>query len=220
NIPKSMFISVAGIAVLYILMNISVASVLPLNKIIQSPFIVSEFMQTLAGPVAATIVTALILWVAFASVFSATLGYSRIPYAAAKDGAFFSIFAKLHTAKHFPYVSLLALGGVAFVFSLVFQDIKKVVSAILAMRILIQFIGQAIGLIILSKRKGRNFLKWKMLLYPLPVILAIIMWLYIFVSTSMQMASSGVIVIMAGVIVYLIKARHNKEWPFQTKSFS
>jgi len=214
NIPKSMFISVAGIAILYLLMNISVASVLPLNIISQSPFVVSEFMQALAGPVAATIITALILWVAFASVFSGTLGYSRIPYAAAKDGAFFSVFAKLHPTKHFPYVSLLALGSVAFVFSLLFK-IQSVINAILAMRILIQFVGQAVGLILLSKREGRKFLKWKMPFYPLPVILAIIMWLLVFISTSLSMAGTGVLVISLGIIVYLLKARLNKEWPFE-----
>ena len=215
NIPKSMFISVAGIAILYLLMNISVASVLPLNIISQSPFVVSEFMQALAGPVAATIITALILWVAFASVFSGTLGYSRIPYAAAKDGAFFSVFAKLHPTKHFPYVSLLALGSVAFVFSLLFK-IQSVINAILAMRILIQFVGQAVGLILLSKREGRKFLKWKMPFYPLPVILAIIMWLLVFISTSLSMAGTGVLVISLGIIVYLLKARLNKEWPFES----
>ena len=215
NIPKSMFISVAGIAILYLLMNISVASVLPLNIISQSPFVVSEFMQALAGPVAATIITALILWVAFASVFSGTLGYSRIPYAAARDGAFFSVFAKLHPTKHFPYVSLLALGSVAFVFSLLFK-IQSVINAILAMRILIQFVGQAVGLILLSKREGRKFLKWKMPFYPLPVILAIIMWLLVFISTSLSMAGTGVLVISLGIIVYLLKARLNKEWPFES----
>jgi fructoselysine transporter len=217
NIPKSMFISVAGIATLYILMNISVASVLPLNTITQSPFVVSEFMEVLAGPVAATIITALVLWVAFASVFSGTLGYSRIPYAAAKDGAFFSVFAKLHPTKHFPYVSLLALGSVAFVFSLLFK-IQNVINAILAMRILIQFVGQAVGLIILNKREGRNFLKWKMPFYPLPVILAIIMWLFVFISTSLSMAGAGILVIILGSIVYLLKAKLNKEWPFETSN--
>jgi fructoselysine transporter len=216
NIPRSMFISVAGIAVLYVLMNISVASVLPLQTIIESPFIVSDFMQVIAGPVAATIVTALLLWVAFASVFSGTLGYSRIPYAAARDGAFFSVFAKLHPVKHFPHISLLALGGVAFIFSLLFK-ISDVINAILAMRILIQFVGQAIGLLILSKREGRNFLKWKMPLFPVPVILAIIMWLYIFKSTSIRMAASGLLVIATGIIVYFLTARYNKEWPFKPK---
>ena len=215
NIPKSMFISVLGIAVLYLLMNISVASVLPLDTIIKSPFVVSDYVQVLAGPVAATVVTGLVLWVAFASVFSATLGYSRIPYAAAKDGAFFSVFAKLHPTKHFPYISLLVLGSVAFVFSLLFK-IKDVINAILAMRILIQFVGQAVGLILLSRKKGRDFFKWKMPLFPLPVIVAIILWFCIFCSTTIEMILSGITIITLGVFAYLLKANLNKEWPFKS----
>lgn len=214
NIPRSMFISIIGISLLYLLMNISVASVLPLNSIRDSNFVVSEFIHAIAGPTAATIATGLILWVAFASVFSATLGYSRIPYAAAKDGAFFSMFAKLHPSKNFPYVSLLVLGAVAFVFSLLFR-ISDVISAILAMRILIQFIGQGAGLLILSKRKGRSFFKWKMPLFPIPVILAVLIWLGIFFSTGKQMIFTGLGVIAAGIIAFCIKAKYNKEWPFE-----
>ncbi|MBN9297626.1 MAG: amino acid permease [Filimonas sp.] len=214
NIPRSMFISIAGIAVLYLLMNISIASVLPVSEMAKSKFVVSEFMQQLAGPTAAVIITILILWVAFASVFSATLGYSRVPYAAAKDGAFFSIFAKLHPTKNFPYVSLLILGVIAFVFSLLFK-LVEVINAILAMRILIQFVGQAIGLILLSKRKGRSFLKWRMILYPLPVLLAIVIWILLFLSTGWKMIYSGLIVIGLGGIAYLIKAKLAKEWPFE-----
>jgi amino acid transporter len=134
NIPRSMFISIAVICFLYLMMNISVASVLPLNDMAQSNFVVSEYINVIGGSTAAMIATGIILWVAFASVFSATLGYSRIPYAAAKDGAFFSIFAKLHPTKNFPYVSLLVLGAVAFVFSLLFR-LSDVITAILAMRI-------------------------------------------------------------------------------------
>ncbi|MCW3086840.1 MAG: amino acid permease [Sediminibacterium sp.] len=213
NIPKSMFISIAGIAALYLLMNVSVASVLPLEQIQKSKFVVSEFVQRLSGPMAANIVTLLILWVAFASVFSATLGYSRIPYAAASDGAFFKIFAKLHPTKHFPHVSLLVLGGVAFVFSLLFK-LRDVIDAILAMRILVQFIGQGIGLLWLVQRKGKQHFAWRMPLYPLPVILAILIWIYIFISTGEKMMLGGSTVIALGVVAYLIKSNRNKEWPW------
>ena len=214
NIPRSMFISIAGIALLYFLMNVSVASVLPLEQIQKSKFVVSEFVQQLSGSTAANLATILILWVAFASVFSATLGYSRIPYAAASDGAFFKIFAKLHPTKHFPHISLLVLGGVAFVFSLLFK-LRDVIDAILAMRILIQFIGQGIGLIWLVKRKGRDHFAWRMPLYPLPVILAILIWGYVFFSTGEKMMMGGLTVITLGTVAYLIKANRNKEWPFQ-----
>ena len=214
NIPRSMFISIAVICFLYLMMNISVASVLPLDTMAGSTFVVSEYISVIAGPTAAIIATAIILWVAFASVFSATLGYSRIPYAAAKDGAFFSIFAKLHPTKNFPYISLLVLGAVAFVFSLLFK-LSDVITAILAMRILIQFVGQAIGLLLLHKRKGNNFFKWKMPIYPLPVLLAIAIWFFIFYSTEKKMMLIAVGIISLGVVAYLIKARYKKEFPFK-----
>jgi amino acid transporter len=214
NIPKSMFISIVGIAVLYLMMNISVASVLPLEQIQKSKFVVSEFVAVLFGPTAANIATLLILWVAFASVFSATLGYSRIPFAAASDGAFFKVFARLHPTKHFPYVSLIVLGSVAFIFSLLFK-LHEVISAILAMRILIQFIGQAVGLLLLVKKKGKAHFAWKMPLYPIPVILAIIIWGLVFISTGRNMILGGLSVTGFGIIAFLIKSNRNQEWPFK-----
>ena len=213
NIPRSIFISIIGIAILYLLMNISVVSVIPWQHAKDSEFVISEFMEVLMGHAAATIVTCLILWVAFASVFSATLGYSRIPYAAAEDGEFFKIFAKLHPTKNFPYISLLFLGSIAFIFSLLFK-LSDAISAILAMRIMIQFIGQAIGLIILRNSRRPVEFPYKMPLFPLPVILAIAMWLFILISTGSKLMTSGLVVISLGAIVYFIKAKIQKEWPF------
>ncbi|MBT1703809.1 APC family permease [Chryseosolibacter indicus] len=212
NIPRSMFLSIAGIAVLYLLMNVSVVSVIPWQKAKDSEFVISLYMQELAGPTAAKVVTCLILLVAFASVFSATLGYSRIPYAAAADGAFFEVFARVHPTKKFPYVSLLVLGAIAFLFSLLFR-LSDVISAILAMRIVIQFIGQAIGLLILRRSEKTSF-SYKMPLFPLPVYLAIIMWISILISTGLHMATGGLTVIAIGIVIYFVKAKVNKEWPF------
>lgn len=204
NIPRSMFLSIFGISALYILMNVSVVSVIPWNYAKDSEFLVSLFMQELAGPVAATVATILILIVAFASVFSATLGYSRIPYAAAADGSFFNVFARLHPTGNFPYVSLLVLGGIAFVFSLLFR-LSEVISAILAMRILIQFIGQAVGLLILRRSKSKEF-PYKMPLYPWPVIVAIGMWAFILFSTGWEMIAGGTCVIALGIVAFAVKS--------------
>jgi len=215
NIPRSMFISIAGIAVLYLMMNVSVVSVMPWQHAKDSKFVVSEFIQILAGNGAAKVATCLILWVAFASVFSATLGYSRIPYAAAADGEFFPVFAKIHPTKNFPYVSLLFMGGVAFIFSLLFiADLGKVISAILAMRIIVQFIGQAIGLLLLRSKKSDIQFPYKMPMFPVPVILAIVMWLFILISTGSRLMIWGLLIIGLGTIVYFIKAKVRKEWPF------
>ena len=204
NIPRSIFISVAGIALLYLCMNVSIVGVIPWQEAQHSEFIVSSFIEKIYGTRAAQIATALVLWIAFASLFAVMLGYSRVPYAAAADRNFFPIFARLHPTKGFPYVSLLFLGTFGFIFSMLFK-LSDVISAILAMRILVQFIAQAVGVVMLRRRRA-NDLPFKMWLYPVPVILSIIIWIFIFFSTGTY-ALWGCLIALAGATVYFIKSR-------------
>ena len=221
NIPRSMFISVIGIAVLYIAMNTSVASVIPWQEVKSlfttdsKNYIVSIFIERLYGHTAGITVTVMILWVAMASLFAVMLGYSRVPFAAAIDGTFFKVFGKLHPTKNFPYISLLVLAAFAFVFSLLFK-MSDVISGILAMRIMVQFIGQAVGVVLLRKRNGKINLPYKMPLYPLPVILAIAMWLFVFYSTGFAVIKSFLIVFGTGIVVYFIYAKLQHQWPYKT----
>jgi len=213
NIPASMFISIAGIAALYLLMNLSVVSVVPWQIAQNSDFIVSTFVETLYGPSAAQLATVLVLLVAFSSLFAVLLGYSRVPYAAAADGQFFPIFARLHPTRQFPYISLLFLGGLGFVFSLLFR-LGDVITAILAMRIVIQFVGQAIGLLLLHRRRKASEFPFRMPIYPIPVLLAIGVWLFIFFSTGLTFMLSGLTVISLGIVAFLVSAGIRKQWPF------
>lgn len=204
NIPKSIFISIAGITILYLLLNLSITRVIPWQEAQHSEFIVSSFINKIYGSQVAIIATVMVLLIAFSSLFAVMLGYSRVPYAAAADGQFFSVFAKLHPVKNFPYISLLALGGVAFVFSLLFK-LGDVINGVLAMRIMVQFVGQAIGVLLLRKRTAGAHLKFRMPLYPLPVIAAIIVWIFIFYSTGIKFMISGLVMIGLGTIVYFLK---------------
>ena len=213
-IPRSIFLSILGIMALYLLLNWSVGTVIPWQEASKSEFIVSTFVAKIYGAAAAQAATALVLLVAFASLFAVLLGYSRIPYAAAADGEFLPMFAKLHPTKQFPYVSLLFLGGLGFVFSLLFR-LGEVITAILAMRILIQFVGQAVGLVLLRRRRGTASLPFKMPLYPLPVILAVGVWLLVFWSTGKVFMLSGLTVIVLGVAVFLLWNKRLKRWPFE-----
>ncbi|ALW84935.1 amino acid permease [Hymenobacter sedentarius] len=215
-IPRSIFLSILGIMALYLLLNWSVGTVIPWQEASKSEFIVSTFVAKIYGAGAAQAATALVLLVAFASLFAVLLGYSRIPYAAAADGEFLPIFAKLHPTKQFPYVSLLILGGVGFVFSLLFR-LGEVITAILAMRILVQFVGQAVGLMLLRRRRGTAALPFKMPLYPLPVLIAIAVWLLVFWSTGPKFMLSGLTVIVLGVGVFLLWSRRLGRWPFEKK---
>lgn len=212
NIPRTIFLSIIAIGILYLAMQTCVLGVVPWQQAQNSQFIISTFFQYIYGSSLAKFATVLILWIAFASLFSLTLGYSRIPYAAALDGNFFSVFARVHPTKRFPHVSLLALCAVAFVFSLLFR-LETVIAAIAAMRILIQFVGQAVGVILLRRRWSTDRLPFKMWLFPIPAVLAIILWLALFVATGRRMLF-GVVAIATGVVVFLIRSRGLKQWPF------
>jgi len=213
NIPRSIFLSIGGIAVLYLAMQTSILGVVPWQQAQASNFIVSTFIEMLYGPFWAKVATAMILWIAFASLFSVLLGYSRVPYAAAVDGNFFSVFGQLHPTRRFPHVSLLALGAAGFVFSLLFR-LSEVISAVLAMRILVQFVGQAIGVIVLRRRWPAERLPFKMWLFPLPAVLAILGWMAIFLSTGRKLTLAALGVMMLGVLAFGIRARALGEWPF------
>jgi len=213
NIPRSIFLSIGGIAVLYLAMQTSILGVVPWQQAQASNFIVSTFIEMLYGPFWAKVATAMILWIAFASLFSVLLGYSRVPYAAAVDGNFFSVFGRLHPTRRFPHVSLVALGAAGFVFSLLFR-LSEVISAVLAMRILVQFVGQAIGVIVLRRRWPAERLPFKMWLFPLPAVLAILGWMAIFLSTGRKLTLAALGVMMLGVLAFGIRARALGEWPF------
>jgi amino acid transporter len=216
NIPRGIFLSILGITVLYLAMQSSLLGVVPWREAQNTPFIASLFVERLYGAGAAHLVTWMVLWIALASVFSLLLGYSRVPYSAALDGNFFPVFAKVHPTKHFPHVSLLILGALAFLFSIILK-LETAIAGILAMRLIVQFIGQAVGVILLRRRLGSEKLPFKMWLYPAPAVLTMIGWAWLFWQTG-PARKWGLLEIALGCLAFLIRAREMREWPFAPAS--
>jgi fructoselysine transporter len=217
NIPKSIFISITVIAVLYLLMQISVLGVIPWRQAKDSSFLVSTFFEHIYGHRMAMVATVLILFVAISSLFSATLGYSRIPYAAALKGDYFSVFAKTHPTKKFPHVSLLILCGLALVFSMLFS-LGEVITYIVVMRILVQFIGQAAGLMVCHYRKKDGAFPFRMWLFPLPAVVSILIWLFVFASSGWKCIFGALTVLGLGLLLFLLRANKSKTFPFHIPS--
>src|SRR5204863_4541835 len=198
--------------------NLSVIGVVPWREFVpydahpESGFLVSVMMEKIYGPKIATIFTAMILWTAFGSVFALLLGYSRIPYAAALDGYFFKVFGRLHPTKRFPYVALVVLGVISIVCSFFSLDI--VIDALISTRILVQFIGQIFALILLRKRAPDMRRPYKMWLYPLPCLIALIGWVFIFATTPWPVVVLGLGTLALGAILFLLWSWYNKLWPF------
>jgi amino acid transporter len=204
TIPRSIIWSVAAVAVMYSLTNMSIIAVVPWREAMHSKFIVADFMERLYGHRVASAATLLVLWTALASVFALLLGYSRISWAAAEKGDFFPIFSRLHPTGHFPHVAVLILGGIAIGCS--FFPLDDVISALLTSRILIQFMGQIAALHIL-RRRGDFALPFRMWLYPAPSIIAMAGWTYIFATSGWGFAGFGVASAAVGVLAYKLWGR-------------
>lgn len=211
TIPRSILYCILATSVGYLAIETVIIGVVPWQQAMKSNFIVSEFMQQLHGRPAAIAVTAMILWTAFGSVFALLLGYSRIPYAAARDGYFFRPFARVHPTKHFPHVSLLAIGAVAI--GAAFFRLEAVISAMMTTRLLVQFIAQIFALPLLRKRLPESQRPYRMWLYPLPAAAALLGWVYIFLTSGWIYIAAGLVTLAAGVGIFLVRARLTRTWP-------
>jgi len=196
-IPRAIILSVVFVALIYLVMNISIIGVVPWREAVNSPFIAAEFMERIYGHWAGALITVMILWTAVASVFALMLGYSRIPYAAALDGYFFPVFGRLHPSGQFPHVSLLVIGGLSILASLL--TLNWVIDALLVGRILIQFVGQIFAVHALRKHRPDIERPFRIWLYPVPSLIALSGWCFLFVTTNRQFIVFGLGTLLAGV---------------------
>jgi len=200
TIPRVIVISILAIGAIYLVMNACIISVLPMQTAMTSQSVVSDYIAVLLNPRVAKFVSVLILWTAFASIFSLMLGYSRILYAAARDKNFFNVFSKLHSTKAYPVVSVLFLGGIATIFCNF--DLKSVLQAILSIRAIIPFMAQIVGAVVLRIREPLRPRPFRMWLYPLPAIVALGLWMFVITSPKKHIGVGGLYVIGAGLLFY------------------
>jgi amino acid transporter len=215
TIPRAILISIAAVAVLYLTMNVTIIGVLPWNEAIHSTAIASDFIQRLYGAKAAALVTVLILWTTFASIFAVLLGYSRVPFAAAVDGRFFQPFARLHRSKNFPYVSVLVIGILSAGASAL--NLEVLINALIVIQVLIQFMAQIYAVTLIRRRRRDIARPFQMPLYPLPSIVAFLGWLYILIASGIAYILAGLALLVVGIGAYLWRARGTGEWPFDAQ---
>jgi len=220
-IPKSVMISLIAVAVIYFGINLSIIGVVPWREFVPAEmheqtaqFIAAIFMQKLYGPGVARVFTIMVLWTAFASVFALMLGYSRITYAAAKDGYFFKAFGRLHPRGHFPYVSLLVIGLLSIVCA--FFTLGQVIDALLITRILVQFMGQIAAVSLLRKHRPDMERPYRMWLYPLSSVIAFVGWAFLFATSDGKVITFGLVTLAIGVAAYFLWAKITRQWPFET----
>ena len=217
-IPRSIIISVIAVAAIYIAINLSIIGVVPWRQFVpassrpDSDFVVSIFMEKIYGGRIAGIFTVMILWTAFGSVFALLLGYSRIPYAAARDGNFFRIFGRLHPKKHFPHVSVLVIGLLAIAGS--FFSLGTVIDALVVTRIVVQFMGQILAVSLLRQKQPAMARPYRVWLYPIPNLIALAGWIFVFATTDVAIILFGTGSLVLGIVFFLVWSRISRAWPF------
>lgn len=212
-IPRSIILAILAVAVIDVSMNIGIIGVVPWQQAAKSTAIGTLFMQRVWGHTGAVILTLLIIWTAFASVYTGLLGASRLPFNAAKDKLFLPVFAHLDPRLDFPNISLLVMGAITAVAC--FLPLGTIINVLTAVGILTQFVAQIGALTILRFKQPelkRPFRQW---LYPLPSLVALVGWVYIFWSSGASAILWALAWIVLGVVVYLIWAYYEKVWPFQ-----
>ncbi len=215
-IPWSIIISIVGIMILYLALNIGVLGIVPWKEAGQSPSIASLVLEQVWGKGVSSFVTVLIIITAFASVFTGLLGGSRVPYNVARDGVFLPQFAKLHPRYHFPHVALIVMCVITAIGS--FFDLGTVISMLVAVIVLIQGIGQIVALTVLRSRQPILKRPYRMWLYPLPSIIALVGWVYVYYASGPLPIELSLAWVAVGVIAYLFWARFVEHtWPFGPK---
>ena len=209
TIPRAVMLSIAFVGCAYVLLNLGIFAALPVADVAGSTAVASLAVERTAGAGAATAVTVAVLVTAFASTYGLLLGASRLPYAAALDGDFLPAFGRLHPSKRFPHVSLLALGALALPASLFPLD--AVINALTAGIVLVGGAATNLALIVVRSRGERA--PFRLPLHPLPALVALGAWLYLFWSTGTTAMLFGAATLAVGGGVYALHRARNRIAP-------
>jgi amino acid transporter len=187
TIPRTILASVLAVVAIYLLLTTVVLGTIPWQELQESRTLASIFVaRTIRDPatsrLASIVMNGLILFVTASSLYGLILGYSRVPYAAAKDGQFFSVFGRVHPQKHFPNVSLIVIGAASIPFC--FLSLGRLVTWGVLVQTLMQSVWLCAGVITLSTHRKDIRKPFRMWLFPLPALVALVMWLYIFSSAK------------------------------------
>jgi amino acid transporter len=217
TIPRSIILSALLVAVLFVGVHLALLGTVSWQTVKTEDYsLPAEFMRQSYGDygkVSVILVTLLLIWSCFGSAFAGLLGYSRIPYGAARYGHFFAIMGRVHPQLRIPHLSLLFVGALTLVWALF--DLEKVITALITTRILEQFVAQIVGVVLLRRRQPERPRPFRMWLYPLPCGLALVGWLYLYFSSEHLFIILGLATLVAGVLVFVCWTWRTSQWPFR-----
>ncbi len=220
TIPRAILLSAAIVVVLFAGIHLAMLGTVPWQTVPDPSSgldysLPADFMTRAVGPWAAALLMLLLIWCCFGAAFCGLLGYSRVPYGAARQGHFFAALARVDPKRRVPHVSLLLVGGLMLFWT--FFDLDNIIKALIATRILEQFVGQAVGVMLLRRRRPDLPRPWRMPLYPLPCLLAMAGWLYLYASSGLLYVALGAATLVLGVGAFFLWSWRTGGWPFGPK---
>src|SRR5690349_20888005 len=215
TIPRSIIFSILGIMSLYFLLQIGVLGAVPLDELKSATSVASTVLEQAWGSGTAQVITVLIVVAAVGSVFAGLLGGSRVPFEAARDKVFLPVFGRLHPKLNLPTAGVLTMGVITIIGSLF--TLTTIINAAVATLVIIQSLAQVAAIVVLRRRQPNLPRPYRQWLYPLPTIVALFGWVYIYVSASWLSIGLSLGWILVGAIAFLVYARAEHTWPFGPK---
>ncbi|MDT8913833.1 APC family permease [Amycolatopsis sp. PS_44_ISF1] len=215
TLPRSIIFSILGIMSLYFLLQVGVLGSIPLDELKNATSVASSVLEQAWGTAAAKVITVFIVIAAVGSVFAGLLGGSRVPFEAARDKVFLPVFAHLHPRLNLPTAGVLTMGVITAIGSLF--TLTDVINAAVTVLVLIQSLAQVAAIWVLRRRRPGLKRPYRQWLYPVPTVIALVGWVYIFISATWLSIILCVVWIALGLVAFGIYAAAEKTWPFGPK---
>ena len=209
NLPIALIAGVGVVALLYMLTNAAVQYVLPAASIAASPRPASEATEVAAGAWGAAIVSAGMAVSMLVALNGTIMSGARVPFAMARDGYFFRAMAEVHPRFHTPSIALIVQLGLSIVLLLFAGNFRQLFSLAIFAEWLFYMISASTVFALRKQEPNapRPYRTWGYPLVPAMFVMAAAVLLYYTFTENLRNSAWGVVVILAGVPIYLYFTR-------------
>ncbi len=205
NLPRALIIGVLAVVTAYLLVNVAYIRTLGINGLAASNAPAAETMRVVAGPLGERLIGAGIVASTFGFLNLVILVSPRVYQAMARDGLFFSSFARLHPTWRTPVAALVLQGvwAVLLLFSKKYGDLLDYV----VFGDWIFFGLNGVALFVLRARDGDRRVPFRTPLHPITTVLFIASAVYVVIGSIASKPSNaiwGSVILLAAVPIFFI----------------
>jgi APA family basic amino acid/polyamine antiporter len=216
SLPKSIFIGITVILVLYLAINFSYFSVLGFDHLATTKTLASDMIATLFGKTASVFLSLVMFFAVMAYVNVSILSNPRVYYAMAEDKVLPSLFMKVNPKTQVQEFGVLVFCGFIFITLFFMQSFQKILEYVMFFDS-ISLITAASAIFILRKRAKENKTDeseiFKLKLYPWLPIFYILVYtvvnISVFISNKAAFGWGAVLFLSGFPLFYLIRKAIN-----------